>query len=1083
MTVVDVDDPGIDTLPDTALPLPDPDGIAYLIYTSGTTGAPKGVAVTHHNVTQLLGSLDAGLPSPGVWSQCHSLAFDVSVWEIFGALLRGGRVVVMPEAVARSPHDLHDALIARHVTVLTQTPSALAMLSPQGLESVSLVLAGEACPPEVVDQWAPGRVMVNGYGPTETSMCVSISAPLTAGSGIPPIGSPVDGAALFVLDESLRPVPPGVVGELYVAGSGVAAGYLGRPSLTAARFVACPFGAPSARMYRTGDLVRWRADGQLDYLGRADEQVKVRGYRIELGEIQAALSALDGVEQAVVVAREDNPGDKRLVGYITGTADPAEARARLGERLPAYMVPAAVLGLDAIPLTPNGKLDARALPAPDYAAGEYRAPQTPTEEILAGIYAEVLGVQRVGVDDSFFDLGGDSISAMRLIAAVNAALNADLPVRTVFEAPTVAALAPRIGEGGSGLEPLTAGERPAVVPLSFAQNRLWFLDQLQGPSPVYNMAAALRLDGPLDTEALGAALGDVVARHESLRTLFAAPEGRPQQVVLPAERADFGWEVVDASGWSADQLDEAIGATARYTFDLAAQIPLRAELFRLHDDRHVLVAVVHHIAADGMSITPLVRDLGAAYARRCAGHAPGWEPLPVQYVDYTLWQRAQFGDLDDPGSRIAAQLAYWQDALAGMPERLALPTDRPYPLVADQRGATVEIDWPAELQQRIGDMARRHNATSFMVIQTALTVLLAKLGANPDVAVGFPIAGRRDPALDDLVGFFVNTLVLRVDAAGDPSFTELLARVRTRSLEAFEHQDVPFEVLVERLNPTRSLTHHPLVQVMLAWQNFAGQDTGPAAGLSLGDVEITPIPVDTHTARMDLTFSVGERWSESGEPGGIGGTVEFRTDVFDPDSIQTLIGRLRRVLEAMTADPTQSVSSVDLLDEREHARLDTLGNRAALTGPPPRFDSLPTLFAEQAARTPDAVALVCGGRRMTYRELDEAANRVAHLLRVRGPARDTPWHCCFPGRPRRSSRSWGCSSRGRPTCRSTRRCRASGSGSCWPTPRRWSRSAPPSWRRGCTASTTCQSSTCTTPRSRPRPQARCRRRVRTTSPT
>ncbi|WP_459963872.1 non-ribosomal peptide synthetase, partial [Mycobacterium avium] len=984
VTVVDVDDPGIDTLPDTALPLPDPDGIAYLIYTSGTTGAPKGVAVTHHNVTQLLGSLDAGLPSPGVWSQCHSLAFDVSVWEIFGALLRGGRVVVMPEAVARSPHDLHDALIARHVTVLTQTPSALAMLSPQGLESVSLVLAGEACPPEVVDQWAPGRVMVNGYGPTETSMCVSISAPLTAGSGIPPIGSPVDGAALFVLDESLRPVPPGVVGELYVAGSGVAAGYLGRPSLTAARFVACPFGAPSARMYRTGDLVRWRADGQLDYLGRADEQVKVRGYRIELGEIQAALSALDGVEQAVVVAREDNPGDKRLVGYITGTADPAEARARLGERLPAYMVPAAVLGLDAIPLTPNGKLDARALPAPDYAAGEYRAPESPTEEILAGIYAEVLGVQRVGVDDSFFDLGGDSISAMRLIAAVNAALNADLPVRTVFEAPTVAALAPRIGEGGSGLEPLTAGERPAVVPLSFAQNRLWFLDQLQGPSPVYNMAAALRLDGPLDTEALGAALGDVVARHESLRTLFAAPEGRPQQVVLPAERADFGWEVVDASGWSADQLDEAIGATARYTFDLAAQIPLRAELFRLRDDRHVLVAVVHHIAADGMSIAPLVRDLGAAYARRCDGRGPDWTPLPVQYVDYTLWQRAQFGDLDDPGSRIAAQLAYWQDALAGMPERLALPTDRPYPLVADQRGATVEIDWPAELQQRIGDMARRHNATSFMVIQTALTVLLAKLGANPDVAVGFPIAGRRDPALDDLVGFFVNTLVLRVDAAGDPSFTELLARVRTRSLEAFEHQDVPFEVLVERLNPTRSLTHHPLVQVMLAWQNFAGQDTGPAAGLSLGDVEITPIPVDTHTARMDLTFSVGERWSESGEPGGIGGTVEFRTDVFDPDSIQTLIGRLRRVLEAMTADPTQSVSSVDLLDEREHARLDTLGNRAALTGPPPRFDSLPTLFAEQAARTPDAVALVCGGRRMTYRELDEAANRVAHLLRVRG---------------------------------------------------------------------------------------------------
>ena len=396
--------------------------------------------------------------------------------------------------------------------------------------------------------------------------------------------------------------------------------------------------------------------------------------------------------------------------------------------------------------------------------------------------------------------------------------------------------------------------------------------------------------GALDVEALGAALADVVGRHESLRTLFAAPEGIPRQLVIPAERADFGWQVVDASGWPAGRLEEAIGAVARYSFDLVAEIPLRATLFRVGEDEHVLVAVVHHIAADGWSISPLVADLGVAYASRCAGRAPDWAPLAVQYVDYTLWQRAQLGELDDSDSRIAAQLGYWEQALAGLPERLVLPTDRPYPPVADYRGASVVVDWPAELQQRVAQVGREHNATSFMVVQAALAVLLSQLGASTDVAVGFAIAGRGDPALDELVGFFVNTLVLRVDLAGDPTVAELLAQVRGRSLAAYEHQDVPFEVLVERLNPTRSLTHHPLVQVMLAWQNFAGD---PAAELALGDVQATPLPADTHTARMDLAFSLAERWTEAGEPAGIGGVVEFRTDVFDAESIQALIERLR----------------------------------------------------------------------------------------------------------------------------------------------------------------------------------------------
>ncbi|MCV7311086.1 amino acid adenylation domain-containing protein [Mycobacterium paraffinicum] len=988
LAVVEIDDPGIDTQPGTPLPAPAPDDLAHIIYTSGTTGVPKGVAVTHHNVTRLFESLDVGLElTPAqVWSQCHSYAFDFSVWEIWGALLFGGRLVVVPEAVTGAPSDFHALLVTEHVTVLSQTPTAAAALSPKGLESVALMAAGEACPADLVDRWAPGRVMINGYGPTETTVYATISAPLSTDSAVVPIGTPVPGAALFVLDELLHPVPPGAVGELYVAGQGVGVGYVRRAGLTASRFVPCPFGGAGTRMYRTGDLVRWGPDGQLHYLGRADQQVKIRGYRIELGEIQAALTALDGVDRAAVIAREDRPGDKRLVGYITGTADPATVRAALAERLPSYMVPAAIVMLPALPLTVNGKLDTRALPVPEYQDAEhYRAPTNAVEEILAGIYAQVLGLDRVGIDDSFFDLGGNSVSAMRLVSAISTALDADLDVHTLFDFPTIAELAPRIGDEAGRRKPLVAVERPAVVPLSFAQNRLWFLDQLLGPSAVYNMAVALRLCGHLDVHALGAALADVIARHESLRTLIAAPDGIPQQRVVSVERADVGWEIVEAAGWSPGRLIEAVEQAARHTFDLAAEIPLRARLFRVADDDHVLVGVVHHIAADGWSITPLLRDLGMAYASRSAGRAPGWAELPVQYVDYTLWQRERFGDLDDGDSPIAGQLAYWQDALAGMPEFLQLPTDRPYPLVADLRGSKADVDWPAELQQRVRRLAGEHNATSFMVVQTALAVLLSALSASSDVAVGFPIAGRSDPALDELVGFFVNTLVLRVDLAGDPSFGELLAQVRRRSLAAYDHQDVPFEVLVERLNPTRSLAHHPLVQVMLSWQNLSGHENhDPAAGLALGDVQATQMPVNTHTARMDLSFSLAERFTEAGEPAGIGGAVEFRSDLFDTATVAALIERFERVLDAMTADPDQRLSSVDVLDAAEHARLDELGNRAVLIEPTPAPVSVPELFAGHVAGSPQAVAIRCGGRSLTYRELDEAANRLAHRLTADG---------------------------------------------------------------------------------------------------
>ncbi len=1002
LTVIDVDDPEVISRPGTdPLIEPAPDDVAYLIYTSGTTGVPKGVAIPHRNVTRLLDAIDrdVALSSSQVWAQSHSLAFDFSVWEIFGALLHGARLVVVPESVTRSAEEFHTLLVAERVSVLSQTPSAFYALAAVDTDQLEdrlalevVVFGGEALDPSRLKSWlavhpASPR-LINMYGITETTVHASFREITAAdvGDAVSPIGGPLADLAFFVLDGRLHPVAAGVVGELYVAGAGLGYGYVGRAPLSSTRFVACPFGsegAPGMRMYRTGDLVRWGTDGQLQYLGRADEQVKIRGYRIELGEIEAALTALDGVEQAVVIAREDRPGDKQLVGYLIGSAAPSVVRAALGETLPSYMVPAAVVALDAFPLTVNGKLDKKALPAPEFQRiDDYRAPTTPTEEIVAGIYAQVLGLDRVGIDDSFFDLGGDSLQAMRLVAALNRTLDAGLDERVVFDAPTVAQLTPRIGGDEGRQRPLVAGERPAVMPLSFAQSRLWFVDQLNGPSPVYNLAAGLRLNGPLDVDALGAAFADVLQRHESLRTLFPTVDGTPQQLIVPAEQTEFGWEVIDAVGWTADRLEEGVERAARHSFDLANEIPLRAKVFRTADDEHVLVAVVHHIAADGWSITPLVADLGVAYAGRCAGRAPDWQPLAVQYADYTLWQRAQLGDLEDSGSRISEQLGFWADNLAGMPERLALPTDRPYPLVADQNGDRVDVEWPAALQQQVARLARDHNATKFMVMQAALAVLLSKLSSSSDVAVGFPIAGRRDPALDELIGFFVNTLVLRVDLAGDPSVAEILAQVRARSLGAFEHQDVPFEVLVERLNPSRSMAHHPLVQVMLAWQNVPGATSD--SGAALGDLQVTQLPLDTHTARMDLSFSLAEQWTETGEAAGISGTVEFRTDLFDGDSIEALVDRLQRVLEAMAADETRRLSAIDVLDAEEQKRLDEVGNRATLTRPAPAPVSIPALFEAQVSRDPGAVAVSFERSRMTYGELDQAANRLAHLLTEHG---------------------------------------------------------------------------------------------------
>ncbi|WP_062890830.1 non-ribosomal peptide synthetase [Mycobacterium avium] len=674
LLVVDVHDPAVEAQPGTALPWPAPENTAYIIYTSGTTGTPKGVAIPHLNVTWLIESLDAGLPPGNVWTQCHSSAFDFSVWEIFGALLRGRRLLVVPESVASSPEDFHALLVAEQVSVLTQTPSAVAMLSPEGLESTALVVAGEACPTDVVDRWAaPGRVMLDAYGPTETTVCASISTPLTAGDPVVPIGSPIAGAAMFVLDKWLQPVPAGVVGELYLAGRGVGHGYVRRPGLTASRFVPNPFGAPGSRMYRTGDLVCWGPDGQLQYLGRADEQVKIRGFRIELGEIQSVLAGLDGVEQAAVVAREDRPGDKRLVGYITGTADPAELRAQLADRLPPYMVPTAVMVLDALPLTGNGKLDKRALPSPEYAAGEYRAPGDAIEEILADIYAQVLGVERVGVDDSFFDLGGDSILSMQVVARARAAGVICRP-RDVFVEQTVARLARvsqvavdgELGAADEGIGPV----RPTPI--------MRWLQDIDGPIDEFNQTMVLAAPAGVGVDDVAVVLQALLDRHPMLRLRVQDDGAGGWSLEAPEVGSVRAADCLRA----VDSLSDAALVEARSRLNVSDGVLLSAVWA---SETSQLALVVHHLAVDGVSWRTLIEDINIAWAQ----HQGGQEiALPVPGTSFARWSSILAEYAKSPA--VVAAAAAWQQVVATPAVLPAVGPDDTY-ASAGQLSASLDV--------------------------------------------------------------------------------------------------------------------------------------------------------------------------------------------------------------------------------------------------------------------------------------------------------------------------------------------------------------------------------------------------------
>ncbi|MGW2332295.1 amino acid adenylation domain-containing protein, partial [Streptomyces sp. NPDC001700] len=906
--------------------------------------------------------------------------FDIAGLELFAPLISGACVVLATPGLVHDPAALRETLRGERVTVMQATPSlwrAVADEARDALRGVRVLVGGEALPTDLAGQLAASAASVlNVYGPTETTIW-STAAEVT-GEGAVTIGRPLSRTRLYVLDGHLQPVPAGVSGELYIAGAGVARGYLKRPALTGERFVADPYGPAGSRMYRTGDVVRWTSTGDLVYLRRADDQVKVRGFRIELGEIETVLTGIEGIVRAAVVVRED-----RLVAYlVSGDADVSEAglREHLAQRLPAYMIPSVFVGLDALPLTANGKLDRKALPDPEFpATGTGRAPRTPQEEILATLYADILGLEQVGIDDSFFDLGGHSLLATRLVSRVRTVLGAELSVRQLFETPTITGLTHALTNATTARTALTTRPRPTRIPLSHAQQGQWFLHQLEGPNAAYNIPVGLLLSGPLDHAALEAALADVVERHESLRTVIAGDEQGAYQVIRTSVRPELNVEQVPA-----DQLRAALETAAAHAFDLAGEIPLRATLFETARDEYLLLVLIHHIAADEWSFGPLVRDLATAYTARCTdGHAPTWAPLPVQYADFTLWQREVLGPEDDPESAIARQIAYWREALASLPTELEIPTDRPRPAVPSHQGGTVEFEVPQEVHRRIEEVAREHQASPFMVVQAALAVLLFRLGAGADIPIGSPVAGRTDDAVEDLVGFFVNTLVLRNDLSGNPTFSELIARVRETDLAAFSNQDVPFERLVKALNPERATARHPLFQTVLNWANDDNREA-LAASAGMPGLTVAVEEAATGAAKFDLVFHLSGIRDADGGAGGLRGELEFNADLFDRSSVAVWGERFVRVLEGLLAEPGRGVGLVPVLSAGE--RREVVQAWAATDSEPMAGGgSLVDRFeARVAACGGTGVAVSCEGVSLSYGELNAAANRLARVLAGRG---------------------------------------------------------------------------------------------------
>ncbi|MER7402187.1 amino acid adenylation domain-containing protein [Streptomyces sp. NPDC000070] len=958
--------------------LPGAGAAAYVLYTSGSTGRPKGVVVSHRGLANYVRwAADAYSPGRAPVAPVHSsVAFDLTVTSLWVPLIAGGTIHLVDED---DPLDgLVSVLTGRaRPNLVKLTPShlqALCRLLPEdglaGLEAC-FVVGGEALSPVLVQQFravAPAASIVNEYGPTETVVgcCVHRLAPGDAvpdRSGIP-AGRPIAGTSLYVLDERMAPAPIGVPGELYIGGTQVAWGYLGDPAKTAAVFVPDPFSTTrGARMYATGDVVRYLPGGELEFLGRRDHQVKIRGQRIELGEIENALREQPGVTDAVVLARPDAAGGTALVGYVVGDVDPAEVRLALTRTLPEAMVPSAVVGLDAMPITPNGKIDRAALPAPDLTTerAPHRAPRTLDERVLAELFAEVLGVERVGLDDDFFALGGHSLLATQLIARIRSDFDVQLPLRTLFETPVLEHLAAVVvsAQRVAALPELRRVERQGPMPLSFAQQRMWFLHQLDPDSSLYNVPAAVRLTGPLDAERLRDALLTVADRHETLRTRFQEHSSGPVQIVgdqpaIDIQTQDLSGAIDPASAASAVAAD-----LARLPFDLQTGPLMRVVVMRLRHDEHVLALSMHHIVSDGWSVGVLLKEIQAAYTGQ------DLPALPVQYADYAAWQRAWLS-----GDILEEQLSYWRTALADAPPALDLPTDYPRPATPSYQGAHLTETLDPDVTGRLTGIAKDRGSTLFSVMQSVLAAVLSRRAGQDDIVIGVPVANRSRIETEDLIGFFVNTLPLRTRVTPTDTFHTLLDQVSRTSHEALSHQDVPFERLAQELAPDRDRSRNPLFQAMLAFQN------APSVEQSLGDVELTHLPIGDGTSKFDLMLVTQQNTS-----GELSLTLEYSTDLFTEQTAHAVLDDILRACRAAAADPAQPVRELTAVSEAERELLLHTWNATD------RSDTLTCVVErvrKHASLTPDAIAVTDDHQSLTYAELAGRASRLTRELLTAG---------------------------------------------------------------------------------------------------